>query len=291
MTASGLDTYLNGIGRLPVLTEEAQLRHCQRISRWINWPGGRDSAPENISRSGRRSMDVMLATNLRLVVSVARRYTGRGLDLEDLIQEGNIGLVRGLELFDPTRGYRFSTYAYWWIRQAMTRALYAHARTIRLPINAYELLYKAHRLQAEHLSNTGCTLSIPEMAEHLGVTAKRLAAVYEMSAATECFSLDAPIEGCSDSAFIDMAVYDSTPGQTTPDLPEFLELVSNPQRAAYALSHLDPRERQVIHALYFEDRTTRCVATELGISQVKVRQIASRACRTLRLHLADCVTP
>jgi DNA-directed RNA polymerase sigma subunit (sigma70/sigma32) len=103
MTSTGLDTYLNEIGRLPVLTEESQLLHCRRIHAWVQWPGGRDNAPERIRRIGRRSMDVMITTNLRLVVSITRRYLNRGMELEDLIQEGNIGLARGLELFDPTR--------------------------------------------------------------------------------------------------------------------------------------------------------------------------------------------
>ena len=116
MSESEVQSYLRDIGRHPVLSKEAQLHHCYAIHKWVKWPEGRSKAPRGIARAGRRSMDIMVTTNLRLVVSVAKKFQHHDLDLMDLIQEGNIGLIRGLELFDPTRGYQVSTYCYWWIR-------------------------------------------------------------------------------------------------------------------------------------------------------------------------------
>ena len=287
MTSSGLDTYLNEVGRHPVLTEEAQLRHCMRIRPWITWPGGRHLAPETVKRTGRRSLDVMCRTNLRLVVSIARRYMGRGLDLEDLIQEGNIGLLRGLELFDPTRGYRVSTYSYWWIRQAMSRAIYTHARTIRLPINTYDLMYKAHRLTAEHLSRTGRTLSTPELALLLGVPTQRLATVLESFASTECLSIDAPVRGDDDtSAFLDFAEYDdASQPQAAADLRSFLATYADPLLAEGILAQLTEDEKRILEAMYFDDRSSRTIGSELAMSPARVRQISAKACRILRFHL------
>ena len=135
MSSSELSQYLTDIGRFPVLSRESQLRHCQAIHRWVHHEGGRAAAPRNIQRVGARSLETMVKTNLRLVVSIAKKYTNKGVALEDLIQEGNIGLIRGLELFDPARGYQVSTYCYWWVRQGVTRAIHSYARTRSVPGN------------------------------------------------------------------------------------------------------------------------------------------------------------
>ena len=164
MAQSEIHSYLTEIGRHPVLSREAQLRHCRRIHDWIHHEDGRDAAPASTQRYGRRSMEAMTTTNLRLVVSIAKRYQGRGLELADLIQEGNIGLIRGLELYDPTRGYAVSTYAYWWIRQAITRSIHAQSRHIRLPINTHELIARIQRFITEHASTHGQAPSVVEIA-------------------------------------------------------------------------------------------------------------------------------
>jgi len=297
MTATGLDSYLNEIGRLPVLTEEAQLRHCYRIHAWRNYvPEGAtgpnpEAAPRRIQRAGRHSMDTMVTSNLRLVVSIARRYMGRGLEMEDLIQEGNIGLMRGLELFDPTRGYRISTYAYWWVRQSITRALYIHGRTIRLPINAYELIQKAHKLINEHMTTTGEILTLPEVAVRLDVPLKRLTTVLECDTTTQCVSIDAPVGEDRETPFLELTASSEYASDAPADLSEFLDLLVHPTRAAAALANLTEREARVIHALYFEDRSTRDISTELGLNPLKVRQIATRACNLLRLHINSPLQP
>lgn len=281
-----IGSYLEDIARYPVLTKEAQLRHCFSIHRWVHWPEGRDNAPKAIAHRGKRSLDAMLTSNLRLVVSVAKRYQNRGLDLSDLIQEGSLGLVRGLELFDPTRGYAVSTYAYWWIRQAMTRALYTHARTIRLPINTYELLSKAHRLTAEHLSRTGDLLSTPELAEALNITPERLATVLDLWSTTEVVSSDLPIGNDQQSSLVDLVSYPPSEDDDTltgsGSLREFLDRFTHPDRRAAALAALTSSERVVVEGLYFQDRTTRDLANQLQLTPAQVRLLAQRACTRLR---------
>ncbi len=295
MTSTGLDTYLNEIGRLPVLTEESQLLHCRRIHAWVQWPGGRDNAPERIRRIGRRSMDVMITTNLRLVVSITRRYLNRGMELEDLIQEGNIGLARGLELFDPARGYRVSTYCYWWVRQAMSRAIYMYARTIRLPINTYELLYKAHRVSAEVVSRTGHPPSTEDLATSLGVTVRRLQQVLDAWSSTECVSTDVPAGPDQPHTLVDLISSPAPESDLLPaaaDLPSFLESYTNRERSAAAIARLNPTEREVIESLFFAQRTTRELSTQLETTPAKVRLISHRACQRLRAELeSPTITP
>ena len=143
-----MTSYLGEIGRIPILTKELQLIHCRRIRVWLDWPEGRDKAPRKVQRQGKRSLELMTTSNLRLVVSIAKKFTHRGLDLLDLVQEGNLGLIRGLEMFDPTRGYAVSTYVYWWIRQSITRALQLTSRTIRLPCQVVDCYNKAQKFIA-----------------------------------------------------------------------------------------------------------------------------------------------
>ena len=161
MSSSEFSQYLTDIGRFPVLSRESQLRHCQAIHRWVHWEGGRECAPKGATM-GARSLDTMVKTNLRLVVSIAKKYQSKGVALEDLIQEGNIGLIRGLELFDPSRGYQVSTYCYWWVRQGVTRAIHSYARTIRMPINSHELLVKIRRHRQTTLSETSTPIEARE---------------------------------------------------------------------------------------------------------------------------------
>ncbi|MEB3296358.1 MAG: sigma-70 family RNA polymerase sigma factor, partial [Cyanobacteriota bacterium] len=190
MAKSEVADYLTEIGRLPVLTKEAQLLHCRRINEWCTWPEGREKAPTRVIRNGKRSMDLMVRTNLRLVVSIAKKYQHRGLDLTDLIQEGNLGLIRGLELFDPSRGYAVTTYAYWWIRQAITRAIHTHARAIRLPINTHELITRIQRFTNQFTAAEGRAPSYPEIAEAVETSPERVAQVLQTHTTTVCCSLD-----------------------------------------------------------------------------------------------------
>ncbi|MGA0706330.1 MAG: sigma-70 family RNA polymerase sigma factor, partial [Steroidobacteraceae bacterium] len=261
---SELTQYLNEVGRLPVLTREAQLRHCRRIHTWVNWPGGREHSPENVSRAGRRSMDVMVATNTRLVVSIARKYVGRGLDMLDLIQEGNLGLIRGLELYDPTRGYALSTYVYWWIRQSITRAIHVQARTIRIPINAHETLNRVQKFSVVFLNAHGRLPTTPEIAEGLQLALDRVHQLLEMTAITQCSSLDAPSteEGNTILALIPNQQETASHNPETALLQgvdrDLLEL---------AMNGLNGLERQVIEDNCLGDRSLRDIGEEVGLSR------------------------
>lgn len=186
------------VGRHPILCEEAQLLHCRRIHEWMHphaYPE-QTASPRMIERRGRHSMKAMVNTNLRMVVSIAKRFQHKGLEFSDLIQEGNIGLVRGLELYDPARGYRISTYAYWWIRQGITRALHNQGRTIRLPIGHYETLNKVQRYSQEMESRTGRRPTLDELATFAKISPERMLLICQVQSMTETTSLDRPgIEG------------------------------------------------------------------------------------------------
>lgn len=278
MSQSELQRYLTEIGRYPVLTREAQLRHCQRIRAWIDHEAGRDGAPSHIQRAGRRSMDVMIKTNLRLVVSVAKRYQGRGMEMSDLIQEGNFGLIRGLELFDPTRGYTVATYSYWWIRQAITRAILQQSRTIRLPVHTYELLTKARRFTNEFIATHGHAPTTEQVAEICRVTPSRMLEMLEAFALTHCTSMDSKATE-DGNAIVELLAspceepFDWTVAQHE---AEALEL---------AIDTLPETEQAVIRGLWFERKNMREVGEALGVSRSRAGQIQQKALRRLQVHL------
>jgi RNA polymerase nonessential primary-like sigma factor len=279
MSNTELQSYLTDVGRLPVLSKEAQLRHCQRIFAWVHHADGRDSAPPRIRRAGERAMTIMVQTNLRLVVSIAKRYQNRGLDLLDLIQEGNLGLIRGLELFDPTRGYAVSTYAYWWIRQAITRAIHSMARPIRLPINTHEVLGRAQRFTTEYTATNGRAPSFDEIAAHCETTPERIVAMLDLQSTTTCRSLDTL---CTDdgNALMDLIVYDSANATSSPD--ESLRLQDNREVMTLALNRLPEVEAQILYGVFFENRSLRDIATELGFSRSRAGQVQKTALNRLR---------
>jgi RNA polymerase sigma factor (sigma-70 family) len=281
----GIHAYLNDIGRYPVLSKEAQLRHCQRIHAWVHHADGRAAAPFPIRRAGARSMEVMTRTNLRLVVSIAKRYQNRGLELSDLIQEGNLGLIRGLELFDPTRGYAVSTYAYWWIRQAINRAIHTHARAIRLPINSHEVLARIQRFTTEYTATNGRAPSYAEIAEYVGTSPERIAQVLQTHTITACCSLDS-IAAESSSPIIEL-IPSPTSSATESDPDESLTTAASREAIACALELLPPKEARIIRDLYIEDRTLKDIAADLGFSRCRAGQLHRSAIRRLRVLLAD----
>lgn len=284
MSQSDIYSYLTEIGRHPVLSKEAQLRHCQRIHAWIHHEDGRATAPPSIIRAGTRSMEVMTRTNLRLVVSIAKRYQHRGLDLADLIQEGNIGLIRGLELFDPTRGYAVSTYCYWWVRQAINRAIHTYARAIRLPINSHELVARIQRFTSEYTSLNGVTPSYAEIADFTGTTPARIAQVLQTHAVTACCSLDSiAVDSCS--PIIDLIPSPTSTTESDPD--ETLSNAASRDAIANAIKLLPPKEARIVHDLYLEDRTLKDIAADMGFSRCRAGQLHKSAIRRLRLVLAD----
>ena len=282
MAFTDVNTYLNEIGRFPVLTPEAQLRHCQAIKRWCSYEGGKDAAPLKIKRSGKRSLDVMLQTNIRLVVSLAKKYQDRGVDFSDLIQEGTLGLMRGLELFDPSRGYAVSTYAYWWIRQALTRAIHTHGRLIRLPTNMHELFSRVQRFSSDYSSYHGHEPSISEIASALEIEEYKILQMLDTYASTLCSSLDIPTRTDSPTAIIELI------GDTNGTSPtEFAVKEIFVEDLDAAMAFLTDSERVVIEGIYFRSCLVKELAAELKISRSRVGQLHKRAVYKLRRLLSS----
>jgi RNA polymerase sigma factor (sigma-70 family) len=281
------------VSRHPVLSKEAQLRHCYRIWNWQHHPEGKNNAPREIVKAGQRSMDVMVRTNLRLVISVAKKYQNRGLELLDLIQEGNLGLIRGLELFDPARGYSVTTYSYWWIRQAVTRSIYTYGRTIRMPINTYEILNKVHRFMSDHMAKHGVPMPKAELAAKLNITTQRLETVLAHFDITQCFSLDAPAidDGKTESTIKDLIVGKENDETDEDDLSikltSILEKLKCTKLLDEALDTLDPRERLIIKSIFMEHRQVKDVAEQLRISRSRIRQIQNNALSKVRAHIEE----
>lgn len=285
MSSSGIQGYLNDIGRLPILTKEAQLLHCQKIYAWVNHPDGRENAPLKIRRAGRRSMDLMVSTNLRMVVSAARHYQNRGLDLQDLIQEGNLGLIRGLELYSPERGYAVSTYVYWWIRQAITRAILLYGRPVRLPINNYEIVSQAKKLTLEFQSENGRNPTVPELAALLKISPERFECCLETLETTRCYSYDM---GCYEggTSFIEFI-----PSEVTNDYDDYHEEeifnIGTPEAMLAASSRLTTMENRVVHGIFFEEITMKDLAEELRVSRSRIAQVRNNALFKLRKYLNE----
>jgi RNA polymerase primary sigma factor len=229
---------------------------------------------------GERARRHLIENNLRLVVSVARRYFNRGLSFLDLVQEGNIGLQIGSDKYDWRRGFRFSTYVYWWIRQAITRSLADQSRTIRLPVHAVELLMRVMRAERDLQSATGGAPSLEEIALHLGTDVDRIIEARRASQAP--LSIEAPLSDDSDMTRGDL-LGDEVAGQAAYREVEKQELSS---RLGEALLSLDARERQIIQLRFGlergDERTLSEVAEVMGVSRERIRQIEQTALAKLR---------
>ena len=276
--------YLSSIGRVPLLTpaEEIELaHHVQKMKGLLDIPKENVTARERHQiRMGKRARDRMMAANLRLVVSVAKKYQNQGLELLDLVQEGAIGLERAVDKFDPAMGYKFSTYADWWIRQGMTRAIDNSARTIRLPIHISEKLSKMRRISRELSHRLGRQPNRVELAEELGMEPTDLEDLISQSA--PCASLDSHARGEEDR---------STLGELIPD-PNYDEPMEGMDRNMQKehltgwLSQLNEREQKIMRLRFGLDGEEPLTLAEIGrqinVSRERVRQLESKAILKLR---------
>jgi RNA polymerase primary sigma factor len=279
---SSIDQMLNSFGRFVVLNPGQQLEASRLVRRWLDWEGGPDAAPPRIKRAGMRAKRRMVETNMRLVVSVARRYVGRGLPLEDLVQEGALGLTRAIELFDPARGYQFSTFSYWWVRQAMTRALSNFTDTIRIPCNLTDKIRRVnHYVQQEQ--HKGNRPSDAQIAKALELSAQQMRLLRMAAAGRTIISLDRPmVEDGND--FVDLI---PCPNSTTHDPLDDVDHDLNASRLGRHLARLNDNEQFVIRSRYLEGQSLRSIAKELGVTSERARQISSQACNRLRLWMTQ----
>ena len=288
-TTDGVRHYLNAIGRVPLLSHDEEVDLAKRYqaglaaATLLAHPEALTPAVRGrlrrIVEDGARAQERLVTANLRLVVSVARRYLGRGLSLLELVQEGNLGLMRGVEKFDHTKGFKFSTYATWWIRQALTRGTANKARAVRLPVHVHEMVAKVRRTEFELLQALGREPDDDEVAEALGLTPTRLRDL--RLAGREITSLDRTVGEEGETTLGELVRDDDAPD------PE-REAASHVARTevALALSHLQERERGVLELRYGlsgeEPRTLEEIGELYGVTRERIRQIEKKTLAKLR---------
>ncbi|GAC1327353.1 MAG: hypothetical protein NVSMB13_13570 [Mycobacteriales bacterium] len=281
--------YLKEIGKVPLLTAEEEVDLAKRIeaglfaseklatSKRIAERTKRDF--EAIERDGQIAKKKLVEANLRLVVSIAKRYVGRGMLFLDLIQEGNLGLIRAVEKFDYTKGYKFSTYATWWIRQAITRAIADQARTIRIPVHMVETINKLIRIQRQLLQDLGREPSPEEIAKEMDLTPEKVREILKVS--QEPVSLETPIGEEEDSHLGDFI--EDSDAVVPVDAASFILLQEQLDSVLHTLSE---REKKVIQLRFGltdgHPRTLEEVGREFGVTRERIRQIESKTLSKLR---------
>ena len=288
-TADPVKDYLKQIGKVPLLNAEMEVELAKRIEAGLFSEeklakGGRISPKmleeyEWISEDGRRAKNHLLEANLRLVVSLAKRYTGRGMLFLDLIQEGNLGLIRAVEKFDYTKGYKFSTYATWWIRQAITRAMADQARTIRIPVHMVEVINKLARVQRQMLQDLGREPTPEELAKELDMTPEKVIEVQKYG--REPISLHTPLGEDGDSEFGDLI--EDSEAIVPADAVSFTLL----QEQLHAvLDTLSEREAGVVSMRFGltdgQPKTLDEIGKVYGVTRERIRQIESKTMSKLR---------
>jgi RNA polymerase primary sigma factor len=285
VSSDSIGWYLSNIGRVPLLTaaEEIELAHHVQAAKRLQQQAQGAFTPRQLRqiRMGQRARDRMMAANLRLVVSVAKKYQNQGLELLDLVQEGAIGLERAVDKFDPAMGYKFSTYAYWWIRQGMTRAIDNSARTIRLPIHISEKLSKMRRITRELSHRLGRQPNRLELSHAMGMAPEELEELLAQSA--PCASLDAHARGDEDRSTLGELIADPSSGEHFDSMDRHLLK----EHLGGWLSQLNEREQQILKLRFglegSEPLTLAEIGRQLNVSRERVRQLEAKAILKLRL--------
>ena len=300
-SADMVRTYLHEIGRVPLLTHEqeivygkqvqkmmtlltakeeleSQLKTTLSLKEWANNVQMSEIELNRIVKEGQRAKKKMIEANLRLVVAIAKKYQKRNMEFLDLIQEGSLGLERGVEKFDPTRGYKFSTYAYWWIRQAITRAIAQQARTIRLPIHITEKLNKIKKTQRELAQKLGRSAEVKEIARELDLKPEQIREY--LSIARQPISLDVRVGDNQDTELLELLEDEGI----SPDSYATQQLLRNDLYSLMA--DLSPQQQEVI-ALRFgledgKELSLAKIGQRMGISRERVRQLEHQALAQLR---------
>ncbi len=289
-TADPVKDYLKQIGKVALLNAELEVELAKRIEAGLfaeeKLSTEGDKLSEELKRDlrwvvkdGQRAKSHLLEANLRLVVSLAKRYTGRGMQFLDLIQEGNLGLIRAVEKFDYTKGYKFSTYATWWIRQAITRAMADQARTIRIPVHMVEVINKLARVQRQLLQDLGREPTPEEIARELDMTPEKVVEVQKYG--REPISLSTPLGEDGDSEFGDLI--EDTEAVVPADAVGFTMLQRELERI---LDSLHPREAGVIRSRFGlgdgVQKTLDQIGEEFGVTRERIRQIEQKTMSKLR---------
>ena len=281
--------YLKEIGKVSLLTAEQEVTLAKRLEAGVQASerlesGGEISAEQRASEEanvedGRLAKKQLTEANLRLVVSIAKRYVGRGMVLLDLVQEGNLGLIRAVEKFDYSKGFKFSTYATWWIRQAITRAIADQARTIRIPVHMVETMNKVLRTQRQMLQEMGREPTVEEVALKVDLTPDKVREIQRIS--QEPLSLETPVGEEDDSSLGDFVADESA---VSPDSAAERERLKD--EIETALEELNKREQQVMRLRFGLDdgqvRTLEEVGREFGVTRERIRQIESKTLAKLR---------
>jgi RNA polymerase primary sigma factor len=292
-SADSVRAYLKQIGKVPLLNAEQEVELAKRIEAGLYATERLRTAEENdealpitlrrdllwITRDGERAKNHLLEANLRLVVSLAKRYTGRGMAFLDLIQEGNLGLIRAVEKFDYTKGYKFSTYATWWIRQAITRAMADQARTIRIPVHMVEVINKLGRIQRELLQDLGREPTPEELAKEMDISPEKVLEIQQY--AREPISLDQTIGDEGDSQLGDFI--EDSEAVVAVDAVSFSLLQDQLQQVLQTLSE---REAGVVRLRFGltdgQPRTLDEIGQVYGVTRERIRQIESKTMSKLR---------
>ncbi len=281
--------YLKEIGRTPLLKAEDEVKLANQIQVMLPLLDKEDLTPEEkkIVRQGQVAKQKMVQANLRLVVSVAKKYQNRGLSMLDLIQEGSIGLMRAAEKFDAAKGYKFSTYSYWWIRQAMTRAIANHARTIRLPIHITQDLNKIKKATRQLSQKLGRKPSDREIAEELDIDIKKLRSLAQAARITKPKSLNVTIDENQTELGQILADDSASPS-------DFVVNQETRTKITSLLGTLSPKQRDVITLRYGlndgKTMTYEQIGDICGISRERVRQIKNKAMKLLKQRAIELST-